>query len=74
MKTKFLVAAKNTDGRVCCWAQSESLEAAKASVDERWPTHGGSGNGCYPGEARGPDEIHIVNADGTVTPHAGDQP
>jgi hypothetical protein len=66
MKPKYLVTAKNTDGRVCCWAQSESLEAAKASVDERWPTHGGSGQGCYPGEQRGEDEIHRIDENGGV--------
>src|SRR5512143_3789201 len=55
MKTKYLVAAKNTEGRICCWAQGEDPAVVKKSVDERWPTHGGSGNGCYPGEKRGPD-------------------
>lgn len=73
MKTKYLVAAKNTDGRICCWAQSEDLDAAKKSVDERWPTHGGSGDGCYPGEERGPNEIHLVNEDGSVTPYVDEK-
>jgi hypothetical protein len=69
MKPKYLVAAKNTDGRLCCWAQNEDLAAAKASVDRRWPTHGGSGCGCYEGEVRGRDEVHVINEDGSITPY-----
>ena len=69
MSKKYLVVAKNTDGRPCCWAQSESLDAAKASVDARWPTHGGSGDGCYPGEQRGETEVHLVTPEGAIVPH-----
>ena len=68
MQKKFLIAAKNTDGRVCCWAQGADLEAVKKSVDERWPTHGGSGDGCYPGEERGANEVHLVDENGSVLP------
>ena len=59
-KKKYLVMAKNTEGRVCCWAQSLQLDKAKEAVDHMWPTHGGSGCGCYPGEERGEDEVHLV--------------
>jgi hypothetical protein len=69
MKPKYLVAAKNTDGRVCVWAQGTDLDAVKKNVDARWPTHGGSGCGCYEGEVRGQDEVHVVNEDGSITPH-----
>lgn len=66
---QYLVVAKNSDGRPCCWAKSADLEAAKKSCDERWPKHGGSGEGCYPGEERGETEVHIVNEDGSIVPN-----
>lgn len=69
MKIKYLVAAKNTDGRICVWAQGTDLDAVKQSVDDRWAAHGRSCNGCYPGEERGETEIHLVHADGSITPH-----
>jgi hypothetical protein len=69
MKMKYLVAARNTEGRVCCWAQGEDLEACRKSVDERWATHGGSGAGCYPGEQRGKTDAYIVNEDASVVPY-----
>ena len=69
MKPKYLVAAKNTDGRVCVWAQGTDLDAVKANVDARWPTHGGSGQGCYEGEVRGQDEVHLVDENGSITPY-----
>ena len=65
MKLKYIVAAKNTDGRICCWAQGTDLEAVKKNVDDRWATHGGSG------QDRGATEVHIVHEDGSVTPYVG---
>jgi hypothetical protein len=58
----WLVFAKNNEGRVCCWAKAASLNAAMAAVDRMWPTHGGSHEGCYPGEERGDNEVALVEA------------
>jgi len=66
MKRKYLVVAKNTDGRPCCWAQGPTLERVKLVVDRMWPRHGGSGEGCYDGEQRGETEIHIIDENGAV--------
>lgn len=58
----WIVLAKNVDGRICCWAKAASLNAAMAAVDRMWPTHGGSGDCCYPGEVRGDNEVALVDA------------
>lgn len=72
MNRKFLITVKNTDGRVCVWAQGTDLDAVRQSVDERWPTHGGSGRGCYDGEERGRTEVYVVNEDASVVPYVAE--
>lgn len=54
---RYFAAQKNTDGRVCCWAVRSTAEAARKRAAELWDGHGGSGEGCYPGEKRGEIEI-----------------
>ena len=58
----YLAIQTNTDGRPCCWAKRPTAEAASKRAAELWVGHGGSGCGCYPGEERGPIEVHAVPA------------
>lgn len=57
---RFLAIQTNTDGRVCCWGLAKDRDRAIEIAKSLWPTHGGSGCGCYPGEERGPVEVHEI--------------
>lgn len=63
---RFLLMQKNTDGRVCLWCKADDVETGKAWLARHWPTHGGSGCGCYEGERKGTIEIHRQVEDGWV--------
>lgn len=58
----YLVIAENTDGRACGWGKAASLEDATRVADDMWTMHG-NGDGCYPGERRAPNVVHLVSPD-----------
>lgn len=65
-RKRFLVIAKNADGRPCAWAKGQNLNATKENAEQRFAAHC-----CYPGEKRGATEVHLVHEDGSITPHIG---
>lgn len=61
----WLVVLPNEDGRPCLWAHAptrEDIPAAMKWCKDHWPTHGGSGCGCYPGERSGAIEVTKLGA------------
>lgn len=52
----LILVQHNSEERPCLWVRAPSpmrIDEAKQWLIDHWPTHGGSGCGCYPGEQKG---------------------